>query len=219
VPPQPGLIIHRVCNGYWFWGRPSFYELWQDPRAATAAIRPDWDLSTPGLHEAWDAHDYSKFHGWDRGVRVARDHAAAAQPAGQARHHAIRDILADLLPCRRDRQCERVKKPPRNTFPAKKRGQTPPAAKATYVITITRKRATASQYVLIHWHCSSKALFLLKRSHLANPGESPRLAKARALPHRLCWRALLPSDKSSLGRPSSKLKRASIATLRTSISC
>lgn len=35
---------------------------------------------------------------------------------------------------------------------------------------------------------SSKALFLLKRSHLANPGESPRLVKARALPHRLCWR-------------------------------
>jgi hypothetical protein len=92
-------------------------------------------------------------------VRVARDHAAAAQAAGQARHHAIRDILADLLPGRRDGQCERVKKPPRNTFPVKKRGQTPPATKATYVITITRKRATASQYVLIHWHCRSKALF------------------------------------------------------------
>ena len=35
-------------------------------RAATAEIRPDWDLSTPGLREAWDAGDYSKFHGWDR---------------------------------------------------------------------------------------------------------------------------------------------------------
>ena len=29
-------------------------------------IRPDWDLSTPGLREAWDAGDYSQFHGWDR---------------------------------------------------------------------------------------------------------------------------------------------------------
>ena len=29
-------------------------------------IRPDWDLSTAGLREAWDAGDYSKFHGWDR---------------------------------------------------------------------------------------------------------------------------------------------------------
>ncbi len=26
-------------------------------------LRPDWDLSTPGLREAWDAGDYSRFHG------------------------------------------------------------------------------------------------------------------------------------------------------------
>ena len=63
---KPGLVIHSVYNGYWFWGRPSFYDLWRDLRAATAEIRPDWDLSTPGLREAWDAGDYSKFHGWDR---------------------------------------------------------------------------------------------------------------------------------------------------------
>jgi hypothetical protein len=55
-------------------------------------------------------------------IRIARDHATAIQPLdhGQARRAAIRDILADLLPQRRDRQCERVKKPPRNTFPARK---------------------------------------------------------------------------------------------------
>ena len=63
---KPGLVIHSVYNGYWFWGRPSFYDLWHDLRAATAETRPDWDLSTPGLREAWDARDYSKFHGWDR---------------------------------------------------------------------------------------------------------------------------------------------------------
>jgi peroxiredoxin len=63
---KPGLVVHSVYNGYWFWGRPSFYDLWHDLRAATSEIRPDWDLSTPGLREAWDAGDYSKFHGWDR---------------------------------------------------------------------------------------------------------------------------------------------------------
>src|SRR6202521_5755683 len=63
---KPGLVIHSVYNGYWFWGRPSFVDLWHDLRAATAEIRPDWDLSTPGLRAAWDAHDYSKFHGWDK---------------------------------------------------------------------------------------------------------------------------------------------------------
>jgi hypothetical protein len=74
-------------------------------------------------------------------VRIARDHAAAIRPPGQgqARHDAILDILADSLPGRRDRQCERVKKPPRNTFPARKRGETPPASKASYTIKITKK--------------------------------------------------------------------------------
>ena len=63
---KPGLVIHSIYNGYWFWGRPSFDDLWQDLRAVTREIRPDWDLSTPGLREAWNAGDYSKFHGWDR---------------------------------------------------------------------------------------------------------------------------------------------------------
>jgi peroxiredoxin len=63
---KPGLIIHRIYNGYWFWGRPSVYELWQDLRQASAEIRPDWDLSKPGLREAWESGDLSHFHGWDR---------------------------------------------------------------------------------------------------------------------------------------------------------
>ena len=63
---KPGLVIHTLYNGYWFWGRPSVYDLWRDLRAAMAEIRPDWDLSRPGLREAWAAGDYSSFHGWDR---------------------------------------------------------------------------------------------------------------------------------------------------------
>jgi hypothetical protein len=61
-------------------------------------------------------------------IRVAREHAAAAQ--NQARRHAITDIIADLLPARCDRQCERVKKPPWNASAVKKRGDTPPATSA-----------------------------------------------------------------------------------------
>ncbi len=81
---KPGLIVHSVYNGYWFWGRPSFYELWQDLRAATAEIRPDWDLATPGLRAAWDAGYYSKFHGWDRrpgSVPTSYDDTTAKRPA------------------------------------------------------------------------------------------------------------------------------------------
>jgi peroxiredoxin len=63
---KPGLVIHSIYNGYWFWGRPSIDDLWRDLRAATKEIRPDWDLSTPGLREAWDANDWAPFHGWNR---------------------------------------------------------------------------------------------------------------------------------------------------------
>ena len=37
---KPGLVIHSIYNGYWFWGRPSVYDLWRDLRAATSEIRP-----------------------------------------------------------------------------------------------------------------------------------------------------------------------------------
>ena len=63
---KPGLVIHSIYNGYWFWGRPSVVDLWHDLRAVSSEIRPDWDLSTPGLREAWDAGDLSPFHGWNR---------------------------------------------------------------------------------------------------------------------------------------------------------
>src|SRR3954467_9888497 len=60
---KPGLVIYRIYNGYWFWGRPSVFDLWHDLRAVTREIRPDWDLGVPGLREAWDASDFSRFHG------------------------------------------------------------------------------------------------------------------------------------------------------------
>ncbi len=63
---KPGLVVHSIYNGYWFWGRPSFVDLWRDLRAVTRELRPDWDLSTPGLREAWDAGTLSHFHGWAR---------------------------------------------------------------------------------------------------------------------------------------------------------
>jgi peroxiredoxin len=63
---KPGLAIYSVYNGYWFWGRPSTVDLWHDLRAVSREIRPDWDLAAPGLEAAWDARDFSRFHGWNR---------------------------------------------------------------------------------------------------------------------------------------------------------
>lgn len=41
----PDLTIHRVYNGYWFWGRPTNEELRRDFRQISQAIRSDWDPS------------------------------------------------------------------------------------------------------------------------------------------------------------------------------
>jgi peroxiredoxin len=74
---KPGLVIHSIYNGYWFWGRPSVVDLWHDLYAVTREIRPDWDLSAPGLREAWNAGDFSRFHGWNKHAKL--ESAAVAQ--------------------------------------------------------------------------------------------------------------------------------------------
>src|SRR3712207_6606534 len=58
---KPGLVIHSIYNGYWCWGRPSVEDLRHDLREATREIRPDWDLTAPGLREAWEAGERSGF--------------------------------------------------------------------------------------------------------------------------------------------------------------
>jgi peroxiredoxin len=41
---RPDLVIHRVYNGYWFWGRPTMEDLRQDLRAITRDVRTDWEV-------------------------------------------------------------------------------------------------------------------------------------------------------------------------------
>lgn len=43
----PDLTVHTVHNGYWFWGRPSMPELWQELREISRRIRPDWEVPAP----------------------------------------------------------------------------------------------------------------------------------------------------------------------------
>ena len=63
---KPGLVIHSIYNGYWFWGRPSFDDLRRDLREVLREIRPDWDPSAPGLREAWESEDHSKHYPYPR---------------------------------------------------------------------------------------------------------------------------------------------------------
>ena len=54
---EPGLRIHSMYIGYWFWARPTMDELHLDLRAVFQKVRPDWDLATPGLRENFDEGD------------------------------------------------------------------------------------------------------------------------------------------------------------------
>jgi hypothetical protein len=51
---EPGLIIHKIYNGYWFWGRPTNEDLRQDFRAISMKCRPDWDPQARGVREVWE---------------------------------------------------------------------------------------------------------------------------------------------------------------------
>ncbi len=59
---KPGLVIHSIYNGYWFWGRPSFADLYRDLREADREVRQDWDITVPELRAAWVAGDKSRFY-------------------------------------------------------------------------------------------------------------------------------------------------------------
>jgi peroxiredoxin len=50
---EPGLVVYKIYNGYWFFGRPTIEELRQDLRAVLRKCRPDWDITTPELKAAW----------------------------------------------------------------------------------------------------------------------------------------------------------------------
>jgi peroxiredoxin len=59
---EPGLVVHKIYVGYWFFGRPTVEELRQDLRAVTRKCRRDWDLSDPELREAWGKGDKARFY-------------------------------------------------------------------------------------------------------------------------------------------------------------
>ena len=58
----PGLVVHRIYNGYWFFARPTVEELRHDLRAVLERCRPDWDITRPELREAWARGDKQLFY-------------------------------------------------------------------------------------------------------------------------------------------------------------
>jgi len=59
---EPDLIIYKIYNGYWFFGRPTMEDLRQDLRAVTKKCRPDWDITTPEMKQAWQEGRKEQFY-------------------------------------------------------------------------------------------------------------------------------------------------------------
>jgi peroxiredoxin len=59
---EPGLRVHKIYNGYWFFGRPTVEELRLDLRAVLQHCRPDWTISTAEQRAAWEKGDKAKFY-------------------------------------------------------------------------------------------------------------------------------------------------------------
>jgi len=59
---EPGLVIHKIYNGYWYFGRPTMEELRQDLRAVTRKCRPDWDIGAAELKAAWQQGRKEQFY-------------------------------------------------------------------------------------------------------------------------------------------------------------
>ncbi len=65
----PGMEVHSIYNGYWYWGRPTIDELRADLRAVTRRVRPDWDITRPELRAAWERGEKDRFFPYGKSYR------------------------------------------------------------------------------------------------------------------------------------------------------
>ena len=59
---EPGLIVFKVYNGYWYFGRPTIEELRHDLRSVSQKRRPDWDITGSELKAAWARGEKERFY-------------------------------------------------------------------------------------------------------------------------------------------------------------
>jgi peroxiredoxin len=59
---EPGLRVHKIYNGYWFFGRPTVEELRLDLREVLRRCRPDWDISSAEQRAAWANGEKTRFY-------------------------------------------------------------------------------------------------------------------------------------------------------------
>ena len=75
---EPGLKIHTIYNGYWYWGRPSMAELHQNLRDISMKYRPDFKIDTPEMKRKWESGQKDGFYPYGKSweevfIRMAGD--------------------------------------------------------------------------------------------------------------------------------------------------
>jgi hypothetical protein len=58
----PNLEIFKVYCGFWFYGRPSIYDLWADLRDLRKKFDYNFDPLAPGVREEWEARHPDRVH-------------------------------------------------------------------------------------------------------------------------------------------------------------
>jgi peroxiredoxin len=51
---SPGLRVEKVYVGYYFWGRPSIFQLWEDLQEVFARTKEDFDPTVPEVRQRWE---------------------------------------------------------------------------------------------------------------------------------------------------------------------
>jgi peroxiredoxin len=66
---EPGLVVYKIYNGYWFFGRPTTEELRQDLRAVSKKCRADWDITASDLKAAWERGEKDRFYPYGKSYK------------------------------------------------------------------------------------------------------------------------------------------------------
>ncbi|HEX2045248.1 MAG TPA: hypothetical protein VHF23_06445, partial [Gaiellaceae bacterium] len=70
----PELEIFKIYVGFWFWGRPSIYDLWADLRELRRRYEYNFDPLAPGVRDEWEARHPER-------AKATRSRPAKARPA------------------------------------------------------------------------------------------------------------------------------------------
>jgi peroxiredoxin len=74
----PNLEIFKVYCGFWFYGRPSIYDLWSDLRELRKKFDYNFDPLAPGVREEWERRHPDRVHA----IPAAMKPRSNAKPAG-----------------------------------------------------------------------------------------------------------------------------------------